>query len=182
VGQPVAPEVKGLATEILAAWSVRVAPEADYGLKLALTRFHVTERSEVFGSTYIADVGVKASLVDRAGAVLWAGEGGGSATRPGVDARASMCNEALSIALREALAKTIAQVTPYDAKPAASITIDPGALFADLLRLKAGGVTDDVLVAYVQQRSLARPLSVEDILRWKNAGIPDAAIKAATRP
>jgi hypothetical protein len=65
---------------------------------------------------------------------------------------------------------------------AAPLAIEPETLLADLQRLKAGGMTDEVLVAYVQQRKLVRPLSVDDILRWKNAGIPDAAIKAATRP
>ena len=182
VGQPAAPAVKDLATKLLKTWSVRVAPEADYGLKLALTRFYVTERSETFGSTYVADVGLKVSLVDRTGAVVWAGEAAGTATRPGVDGRASMCNEALSIALRQALAKAIADAALDAAKPVAPMPIDPEALLADLLRLKAGGVTDEVLVGYVGQRSLGRPLTVDDILRWKSAGIPDAAIKAATRP
>jgi hypothetical protein len=46
----------------------------------------------------------------------------------------------------------------------------------------AGGVTEDVLVAYIEQRKLTRPLTVDEILSWKDAGIPDAAIKAATRP
>jgi hypothetical protein len=44
------------------------------------------------------------------------------------------------------------------------------------------GVTDDVLVAYVEGRKITRPLNVDEILRWKGAGLPDAAIKAATRP
>jgi hypothetical protein len=59
--------------------------------------------------------------------------------------------------------------------------IEPEALFADLVRLKSGDVADDVLVAYVEQRKLSRPLSVDEILQWKSAGIPDAAIKAATK-
>jgi hypothetical protein len=65
---------------------------------------------------------------------------------------------------------------------AAPGAIEPAAMLADLTRLKAGGVADDVLVGYVEQRKLARALTVDEILQWKNAGIPDAAIKAATRP
>jgi hypothetical protein len=45
--------------------------------------------------------------------------------------------------------------------------------------MKSGGVADDVLAAYVKQRRLARPLTVDEILAWKNAGIPDAVIKLA---
>jgi hypothetical protein len=59
--------------------------------------------------------------------------------------------------------------------------IEPDALLADLTRLKGGGVADDVLLSYVEQRKLTRPLTVDEILRWKNAGIPDAAIRAATK-
>jgi hypothetical protein len=177
--QPVAPAVAGFVTLMLEGWSMRVSPGADLGLTLELTRYEVTERSETFGSTYIADVRIKAALSDRAGTVLWTGETAGDAKRPGVDGRASMCNEALSIALRGALAKVLSSVTLVTAAPT---LIEPGALLADLLRLKAGGVAEDVLVSYVEQRKLSRPLTVDEILQWKDAGIPDAAIKAATRP
>ena len=190
--QPVAPAVKEQVVKVLNRWSVRVLPEADTSLVLALTNYYVKERSDTFGSTYIANVGFKATLVDRDGAVLWTGEAAESATDPGVDKRASMCNEALSIALRRTLAKLLSSVTlnnqagaaPVPAPVAAPkpIAIEPDALFADLTRLKAGGVADDVLVAYVEGRKVTRPLSVDEILQWKGAGLPDAAIKAATRP
>jgi hypothetical protein len=97
----------------------------------------------------------------------------------------------MSIALRAALAQGLSAVkletavpsaaAPVVAAPASapSIAIEPDALLADLTRLKADGVADDVLVAYVEQRRLSRPLTVDEILSWKNAGIPDAAIKAA---
>jgi hypothetical protein len=62
------------------------------------------------------------------------------------------------------------------------ILIEPAALLDDLTKLLSGGVTDDVVVAYIQQRRLTRPLTVDEILQWKNSGIPDAAIKAATKP
>ena len=197
--QPVAPAVKELAAQLLNGWSVRVAPEAEFGLKLELLRYYVNERADTFGSTYIAEVHFRVAFVEKAGNVLWAGEASGNAKRPGVDARASMCNEALSFALRQALAQALSSVkletaapavhapsmpaVPVGAAaPAAPVAIEPAALFADLTRLKAGGVADDVLVGYVAQRKLSRPLTVDEILSWKNAGIPDAAIKAATGP
>jgi hypothetical protein len=103
-----------------------------------------------------------------------------------------MCNEALSFALRRALSQALSSVKLDTEAPAVEppstlaavvsppMTVDPEALFADLTRLLAGGVTQDVLVSYIEQRKLSRPLTVDEILQWKNAGIPDAAIKAAT--
>src|SRR5262245_19231895 len=117
--QPVAPAVAELATQVLSGWSVRVAPNADLSLKLALMRYFVNERSDTFGSTYIAEVRFMVSLTDRSGGVLWTGEASGDTKRSGVDARASMCNEALSIALREALAQALTSVKLDTAPPAA---------------------------------------------------------------
>ena len=115
--------------------------------------------------------------------MLWSGEASGKAKQPGVDARASECNEALSLALRSALAKAVSlSVEPADCGPSTGRRSSDRDAVADLTRLKAGGVTDDVLVAYVEGRKITRPLNVDEILRWKSAGLPDAAIKAATRP
>lgn len=189
VSQPVLPSVTGFVAELLNGWSIPVAPEAELGLRFELARYFVTEKSETFGSTYAAEVRLKASLVDKAGRLLWAGESSGEAKRPGVDGRAAMCNEALSIALRNAMASALslakpeksAAAAPVTPPPAAAVIVEPEALLADLTRLKAGSVADDVLVSYVEQRKLSRPLTVDEILQWKNAGIPDAAIKAATK-
>lgn len=173
--RPVAPAVESQVNQVLQGWSVRVAPDADFRLRLALMKYYVNERSDAFGSTYLGEVRFMVSLTDRNGGVLWTGEASGESKRPGVDARASMCNEALSYALSRALAQGLAAVKLETA-------IEPETLLADLTRLLAGGVAADVLVAYVEQRKLTRPLTVDEILSWKNADIPDAAIKAATRP
>jgi hypothetical protein len=186
--QPVGSAVQAMAVQVLDGWGVRVAPEAEYDLKLALTSYYVTEKSEMFGSTYVAEVRMKVALVDRAGGTLFAGEAAGTAKSPGVDARASMCNEALSVALRAALANALSSVTLETAKPRAAPaelgagTVEGTALLAALQRLKVEGASDDALVAYVEAHRPASPLTVDEILSWKNAGIPDAAIKAATRP
>ena len=187
--QPVAPVVEAQVSQVLQDWSVRVAPDADLKLRLALMKYYVNERSDTFGSTYLGEVRFMVSLTDRTDSVLWTGEASGESKRQGVDARAAMCNEALSYALSRALAQGLAAVTLETVAPAAvpvvaapDTVIEPETLLADLTRLLAGGVAPDVLVAYVEQRKLTRPLTVDEILRWKNAGIPDAAIKAATRP
>jgi hypothetical protein len=192
--QPIAPAVAAMASQILAGWSVRTVPDADLTLNLSMMKYDVNERSDTFGSTYIAEVRLMVSLTDRAQGVLWTGEATGQSKEPGVDARSAMCNSVLSKALRSALAQALSSMTLDTAPPsvpapaeaaqvvAPPIAIEPEALLADLTRLLAGGVTQDVLVAYIEQRKLTRPLSVDEILQWKNAGIPDAAIRAATRP
>jgi hypothetical protein len=186
--QPVAPAVTGFIEQVLKGWSVQVAPDGDSGLAIKLTRYYVNEKSETFGSDYTAEVGLTVALVDRAGGVLWTREASGVSERTGVDARASTCNELLSLALRDALAEALGSApagTPAPvpatvvAPTTAPIPVEPGQLLEDLTRLKGGGVTDDVLVSYVKQRKLSRPLTVDEILAWKNAGLPDAAIKAA---
>lgn len=192
--QSVAPTVAGFVTQLLKGWSVSVTPEAEFGLRVDIMSYYVNENSVTFGSTYVANVRLQVALIDRTGGALWTGEVNGEAKQSGADARPSTCNETLSVALRQALAKALASMTLETASPsakaptatplpaAAPSVIEPEALFVDLTRLKSGGVADDVIVAYVEQRKLSRPLSVDEILRWKDAGIPDAAIKAATRP
>lgn len=184
VVMPIVPEVTPLVTRLLNDWSVRLAPESDFGLRVDLKRYYVNERSETFGSNYVAEVRLRMTLTAHDGGTLWTGEASGDAERPGVDGRVAMFNEAMSIALREALAQGLSSVKLETAAPVAAappVVIEPDALLADLTRLKANGVADDVLVAYVERRTLSRPLTVDEILSWKNAGIPDAAIKAATK-
>jgi hypothetical protein len=180
--------VSGIVAQTLRDWNVTVAPgpDADVSLALKLTRYRVDEISETFGSRYRAEVAFHADVLARGGEVLLSTDASGKNETTGVDQRASICNQVLTAALEEALAKIVAGgPAEATAAPAAAPapprpgTITPFSLYTDLLRLKAGGVGDDVLVAYVKQHKLTAPLSADDILRWTNAGIPQAAIQAA---
>jgi len=187
--QPVAPLVAKMAAGVLAGWSVRVAEGAPLTLKLSMTTFYVTERADTFGSTYFADVHFKATLVDQTGAAIWSGDANGSSKMPGLDGRASEANTAFSIALREALAGMMSSAKLENAAPPVQImtapsistAMSPEKLFSDLTRLKSAGATEDALLEYAQGHKPARALTVEEILQWKNAGLPDAVIKAATQ-
>ena len=179
---PVDEAVRASAEETLAGWSVKLAPETETTLTLSLARFEVVERAVTFGSSYEAKVSLRASLAPRGGEPAWTSEATGESTRSGVDGRGSMCNEALGLAFRNALAQVVgaAEGVPPAAVAAAPAAVDPDAMYRELLRLKEGGVATEILVSYVTERTLTRPLTVDEILRWKNAGIPDEAIKAAT--
>jgi len=174
--------VREFAEEILAGWSVKAAPDADTTLTLSLARLEVVERPVTFGSSYEAAVALRASLAPRGGAPTWTKDVVGEAKRSGVDGRGAMCNEALGLALQNALTQVVgaADAATPAAVVAAPAAVEPEAMYRELLRLKEGGVATEILVAYVAERTLTRPLTVDEILSWKNAGIPDEAIKAAT--
>jgi hypothetical protein len=80
--------------------------------------------------------------------------------------------------------------TTASAAPVAAATTAPAAapappgmsaseLKAKLLALMQEGVGSDVLVAYVKSRHVAAPLSAEEIVDWKRAGIAEPVIEAA---
>jgi hypothetical protein len=172
--------VGGFVAAILKGWSVPVG-EGGATLAIKLERYWVDEKSVTFGSAYAAEVRLSAALVGSSGETSWTHPGEGKAGYTAVDGRESTCNELLSTALYDAMTQAIGttdEPAPA-AKPAAPEVVEPQALLDGLVRLKSGGVGEDVLAAYVKQRRLARPLTVDEILDWKNAGMPDAVIKLA---
>jgi len=178
--QDVAPAVSGFLATMLKGWSVSVAGSGASTLSVKLLRYWVNEKSETFGSNYRATVRLSVSLLDRTGAPLWTHEAEGTAGHSAVDGRESVCNDYLSLALYDAMTQALGSTgVAAPASPAAPIVVEPQTLLDELVRLKAGGVADDVLLAYAKQRKVSRPLSIDEILAWKNAGMPDAVIKLA---
>ena len=57
--------------------------------------------------------------------------------------------------------------------------MSPDELLAELVKLKKQGFTTDLLVNYVNQKNLSSTLSADDMVEWKNAGMPQEVIKAA---
>jgi hypothetical protein len=70
-----------------------------------------------------------------------------------------------------------AAATP--ASPPSPTGLSAAELKTKLLALMQEGVGGDVLVAYVKSRRVAAPLSAEEIVDWKRAGIPEPVIEAA---
>ena len=178
--QPVAPAVAGFAREVLRGWSLQVEAEAGTTLNLKLLRYWVDEKSMTFGSKYVAEVKLEVSLAN-GGVVAWTREATGTSKRDGVDARPAICNEGLSLALRDALVQALGSAPAEVVVAPAAAAIPAGLpLFDALVRLKMAGASDDAIVTYVREHKPPRPLTVDEILAWKNAGLPDAAIKAAS--
>jgi hypothetical protein len=82
-----------------------------------------------------------------------------------------------------ASAPAAAPATAAPAAAPASAAVPSGLsaaeLKAKLLALMQEGVGADVLVAYVKSRRVAAPLTAEEIVEWKRAGIAEPVIEAA---
>jgi hypothetical protein len=81
-------------------------------------------------------------------------------------------------------ATPVVQGSPASARSAAPPIAATDALAPDemkrqLLQMKAEGIGVEVLVAFVRRRRLTRPLSAEEIVLWKKAGIEEQVLVEA---
>jgi hypothetical protein len=172
----------------LEEWGIEPSSEADLELELGLLRFRVVESNQAVGATYEAQCRLEVALRGAGGAELWSGSVEGDATRYGRKFSDANISEVLSDALLEALGALLSDPSLHRAwtgEPAATSTGAPGLraiapedLLAEVLRLAEGGVGEEQLVGFITGRELTRTLSAEDVLAWRDAGLPDAAIEA----
>ena len=174
-----------------ADWGIKTSPDAPLILAGKLTRFRVLESNKAVGSTYNAETQVAFTLQDSKGRTLWEGAASGDATRYGKSRSPENTSEVLSDAIKEAYANLFNDAGLQNAwlgkaQPAASATaapsppsVTPAELLADLVKLKKQGFTTDLLVDYVNQKTLSSTLSADDLVAWKKEGMPQEVIKAA---
>jgi hypothetical protein len=180
-----------------AAAGIRVSPDAPLALTAKLTRLNLVATTKAFGSVYNAEIQLTYALTDGRGRTLWQGAAEGSANRYGKARSAENANEVLGDAVKEAFGnvlndaglqgawggkgtpKPVALASPAAAAPVATAAMSPADLLADLVKLKKQGFTTDLLVDYVNKKTLSRTLSADDLVKWKTAGMPQEVIKAA---
>jgi hypothetical protein len=170
-------------------WGIDVRADAERTLTLAVLRFRVVESNQAVGATYEAQCRLEGALRDARGTVLWSGDATGDATRYGRKLSEANVSEVLSDALLEALGTLLGDRglhrawvgEPAVAAPADAVSpvIAPEELLAELRRLVEGGVGEEQLVRFVTGRRLTRPLDADDVLAWRDAGLPDAVVAAA---
>jgi len=178
-------------------WDVKLADNAPLSLTVKLTALKLEESNKAVGSTFHAEVKLAATLKNAKGGVLWDGTAFGDATRYGKSRSEENANEVLSDALIEAAADLIGNEdlqgawagngSPHAAAPSSSSAatapdaarVTPSALLAELVKLKKQGFDTDLLVDYVNKKTLTAALSSDDLVKWKQAGMPEAVIKAA---
>lgn len=179
-------------------WDIKLADNAPLVLAVKLTGLKLEESNKAVGSTFHAEVKLAVSLKNAKGGVLWDGTAFGDATRYGKSRSEENANEVFSDALLEAAADFMgneglqgawagngssraaapsASSSSSSSKDSASIT--PSALLAELVKLKKQGFDTDLLVDYVNKKTLTSALSSDDLVKWKQAGMPEAVIKAA---
>jgi hypothetical protein len=158
----------------------------------------VIESNKALGSTYNAEAQFTFQLHDRKGGLLWEGTGAGDATRYGKARSEDNVNEVFSDATQEAFANALADTKLQEAwlgksEPISAPTmtqttsaerkagdvLTPEAMLDELVKLQKKGFDADLLVGFVDQKGLSRSLSSDDLVAWKNAGMPEAVIKAA---
>jgi hypothetical protein len=185
--QPVPGAVQTMIEQTLQSWGVGVAADAPIHLEVTLESLRVDEVPETFGSSYHAEVSLSGVVFDPEGNSTMPGHPfTGSAKKSGTDRRPKMCNEALTAALEDAVAKMMTPAAVTTPKPVAlaADASDPNAVPAkemlrELLKLKDAGVGEPVMLGYVRQRRLAAPLSADEIVTWKQSGLPESVIHAA---
>jgi hypothetical protein len=173
-------------TRTAQGWGIRIEPGAPLTLVVGLTRFFVSEKDQAVGSSYTADVRLTFELKSRAGNLLGAGASSGSASRYGRKRSAENCNEVLSDAMKEAYAHLFDHSGLQAAWSGKEVhaapqprTVSPGALLDEVSGLKEQGFSTEMLILYIKQKTLSAPLSARDLVRWKNAGLPESVIAAA---
>lgn len=188
-------DVIGWANEVLTKnatdWGIKTSADAPLTLAGKLTRLRVVESNKALGSTFNAETQVAFTLQDAQGRTLWEGSALGDATRYGKSRSQENINEVLSDAIKEAYANLfndaglqnawVGKATPVAASNAAASAppVAPSELLTDLVKLKNQGFTTDLLVDYVNQKTLSSTLSADDLVAWRKAGMPDEVIKAA---
>ncbi len=174
-------------------WGIKTADSAPLILAGKLTRLRVLESRKAVGSTYTAEVQVSFALKDAKGGTLWEGVAAGDATRYGRKHSEENVGEVLSDATKQAYANIFNTAGLQEAwggkgRPAATATaaavpagpaVSPADLLTDLVKLKKQGFATDLLVDYVNQKTLSKALSADDMGKWKGAGMPDEVLKAA---
>jgi len=173
-------------TKAAGEWGIRNAADAPLTLAGKLVRFTVNEGNKPVGSVYNANVQISFALKNDRGETLWEGNVPGDATRYGRSRSAENCNEVLSDALKEAYSALLAEPALQEAwlgktapKATAGPAVSPDDLLAELVKLQKQGFTAALLVDFVEQKTLSRALSADDVVAWKKAGMPEEVIKAA---
>jgi hypothetical protein len=190
----VAAFTKEVFLHVASEWGLKVVQGSPRVIEVKCIRFFVSQNHKTIGAMFASEARFIFSLTER-GRVLWEGTVSGSAHRYGKRNEENL-NEVLSDALKEAYANGVSDpalvlamsgggrstgsvgATPASAPPHVE-GIAPAQLLHELVDLKRQGFTTDLLVQYVNQKTLSADMSGKDMVQWKQAGMPPEVIKAA---
>jgi hypothetical protein len=182
--------------QVASQWGLKVVPGSSRVLKVKCVRFFVSQNHKTIGAMFAGEARFIFTLTER-GRVLWEGTVSGSAHRYGKRNEENL-NEVLSDSLKEAYANGVSDpslvlamsgggraagagtvsAAAASASPRAE-GIAPAKLLSELVNLKKQGFTTDLLVDYVNQKTLSDEMTAKDMAQWKQSGMPPEVIKAA---
>lgn len=174
--------VADFATEVLqrclSEWGVRLGP-GDLLLRGEITNLLVTE-----DQTYSTASSIRFHLEDQAGRVVWEGIANGDARQWGRSFSAENYNEQISDALKKTFASLVSnpgfqKAWAGDPSVTEGATVSPAEVKAKILEMVRAGVGEAVLISYVRGLRISPPLTSDEIIAWKAAGITDGVIEAA---
>jgi hypothetical protein len=188
----------------VAVWGVKTANDAPLVLTGKIVQFTLNESTKAVGAMYAAEIQISFTLKNAKGGVLWESNHGGDSHRFGKSRSEENANEVLVESIKQACSELFGdaalqeawdgKATPHAAgtagtagmsappAPAAApapAPMTPSALLTELVKLKKQGFDTDLLLDYVNKHSLTTALSADDMVKWKQAGMPPEVIKAA---
>ena len=174
-------------SETFRDWGTPSTPGAELVLQVEIVKLFVIETG-----TFDADVSLRVAVKKRDGSAVWSGVVGGASSRFGRTMKESNYQEALSDALLSCYVKLWSDPAFRDARagggqrpvgsvarPSPAQTLEPEAAMRKCLELKEAGFEEGALLAWIKRVAFTRPLTADDMLNWKQAGVPQAVIAAA---
>jgi hypothetical protein len=185
------------------AWGIKTADGAPLVLAGRIVRFTLNESTKAVGAMYNAEIQISFTLKNAKGGVLWESNASGDAGRFGKSRSEENANEVLVDSIKQAYSEMFAnpglqeawagKTQPHAAGSSSSSSssassassapsappMTPSALLSELVKLKKQGFDTDLLLDYVNKHTLTTALSADDMVKWKQAGMPPEVIKAA---
>jgi hypothetical protein len=167
------------------SWAFTLSEDADLVLDCRLLHFFVREADQAVGSMYAADVRLACSVKNPDGATLFEGTSSGDTRRYGKSRNENNQNEVLSDAMKECYVHMLDQDGLRDARAgkiqapvaAGSMTLDE--LRQELVNLQDGGLSSILMIQYLNQKECSEQMTAEQLISWKQAGLPEDVIQAA---
>jgi hypothetical protein len=180
-------------TDTLRDWGAPSTPNASLVLHTEIVKLFVVE-----ADTCQAEVSLRFGLKRRDGSEIWTGVVSGAASRSGRSQTPDNYQEVLSDAVLSCYAKPwtdsafrdawagrpegqLTQGAGTAARPSPAETLAPEEAMKKVLELKEAGFEDEALIAWLNRIEFERPLTSEDMIAWKKAGVSQAVIRAAMK-
>lgn len=175
---------------IVAAWAQSRPRNDSLILTARILRFQVIETNRYRGELELAF-----ELSERGGVTVWKGTGSGTSSRFGRSLKPDNYSEAASDALKQVLVRVFSDSSFREAlsgvrkepvhemagpqMPSAARLTSAESARVELLKLLREGFDEDFLLGVVRKVIVVPPMTADEMIEWKRAGIPGPVIREA---